>query len=104
MTATFTCPECKGAGSLGWNGRVERCEECDGNGTLGGCRFEIEPRPAALGPGWRLSLLEQAPGFEEMEVGGGVFPFVVNDQDSEREAYADALQVAEEWLESRVES
>jgi hypothetical protein len=109
MTATFTCPQCKGAGDVGWNGRVERCDHCDGKGILGSetelaktrYRFEIEPRPSALGPAWRLRLLEQARGYDEVEVGGGVFPFVANDQDSEREAYAEALQVAEEWLQSR---
>jgi DnaJ-class molecular chaperone len=35
MTATFTCPQCKGAGDVGWNRRVERCDECDGKGILG---------------------------------------------------------------------
>jgi hypothetical protein len=114
-TATFTCLECKGAGDVGWNGRVKRCDECDGKGILGEVepvvaddihyRFEIEPRPLALGPGWQLRLLEKAPGCDEIEVGGGVFPFVINDdQDSKGAAYADALEVADEWLESRVGS
>lgn len=32
-------------------------------------RYEIDPRPAELGGGWRLRLLEDG-----QEVGGGVFP------------------------------
>jgi len=31
--------------------------------------YEITPRPAELGGGWRLRLLE-----DDEEVGGGVFP------------------------------
>jgi hypothetical protein len=57
-----------------------------------------------VGPGWHLRLLEQAPGCDESEVGGGVFPFVVNsdNHDSHADAYSDALEVAEDWLQSRV--
>lgn len=56
-------------------------------------RYEIDPRPAALGGGWRLRLLE-----DETEVGGGVFPLeqtVTSD-----DAYADAFDTGESWLAS----
>lgn len=33
------------------------------------CTYQIDPRPAELGGGWRLRLLESGE-----EVGGGVFP------------------------------
>ena len=61
-------------------------------------RFEIERRPASLGGGWRLRLLETEPGGEEIEQGGGVFP--PEDGISEQDAYADALQEGEDWLAS----
>jgi hypothetical protein len=47
--------------------------------------YEIDPRPAELGGGWRLRLMEDG-----IEVGGGVFP-----------AYDDALAEASVWLSSR---
>ncbi|MGH9611391.1 MAG: hypothetical protein ACRD34_17125 [Bryobacteraceae bacterium] len=37
-------------------------------------RFEIQPRAAELGGGWRLRLLEIELGGQETERGGGVFP------------------------------
>lgn len=70
--------------------------------------YRIDPRPADLGGGWRLRLLE---GGEE--VGGGVFPlsaylsqFPAADEATEREmaekiAYEDALAEASAWLVSR---
>lgn len=47
--------------------------------------YQIDPRPADLGGGWRLRLLENGE-----EVGGGVFP-----------DYDDALAEATVWLASR---
>ncbi|TCP07374.1 hypothetical protein EV683_1451 [Crenobacter luteus] len=70
--------------------------------------YEIEPRPADLGGGWRLRLLENGE-----EVGGGVFPlspylsaFPATDETNEREmaakvAYEDALAEASAWLATR---
>lgn len=37
--------------------------------TIDGRTFEITPRPASLGGGWKLTLLEHG-----VEAGGGVFP------------------------------
>ncbi len=59
-------------------------------------RFEIEPRPATLGGGRQLRLLEQLPDGQEIEMGGGVFP--VEDNGSGDAAYADALDAGEDWL------
>jgi hypothetical protein len=53
--------------------------------------FEIEPRSAALGGGWRMRLLE-----DEKEMGGGVFP--IEENVSSDDAYADALQEGQDWL------
>jgi hypothetical protein len=47
--------------------------------------YEIDPRPAELGGGWRLRLME-----DDIEVGGGVFP-----------DYDDALAEASVWLATR---
>ena len=58
--------------------------------------YEINPRPAELGGGWKLRLLEDG---EEM--GGGVFPAI--GEEESREAYAAALDTAEDWLTSRPE-
>ena len=91
--------------------------------------YEINPRPAALGGGWQVRLLN-----EGEEVGGGVFPVVVEEvagiawwnglNDAERtqwlqqceglgtatnayaaylrgQAYSDAEAMATEWLNSR---
>lgn len=61
-------------------------------------RYEIEPRPAALGGGWRLRLIgrDLETGMET-EMGGGVFP--VEDGQDTRDAYADAMQTGQEWLD-----
>lgn len=60
--------------------------------------YTIDPRPAALGGGWRLRLLENGE-----EIGGGVFPPL--DIDDARlaldMAYSEALEVATDWLETR---
>ena len=61
-------------------------------------RFEIEPRPAAVGGGWRLRLIgRDLETGDEIELGGGVFP--VEPGEDERDAYADAMQTGQEWLD-----
>lgn len=60
--------------------------------------YEIEPRPADLGGGWRLRLLEDGE-----EVGGGVFPSSQEFADPElanKSAYLDAQQEGNDWLAS----
>lgn len=70
--------------------------------------YEITPRPAELGGGWRLRLFEDGE-----EAGGGVFPLAAymsqfpEDEARERElaekaAYEDALDEARVWMASRV--
>lgn len=64
-------------------------------------RYEIEPRPAALGGGWRLRLFEG-----EKEVGGGVFPHAYYGPECDDEAalgfaHADAQEVGGNWLASK---
>jgi len=60
-------------------------------------RFEIEPRPAAVGGGWRLRLIgHDLETGDEIELGGGVFPVEPGD---ERDAYADAMETGQEWLD-----
>ncbi len=56
-------------------------------------RYEIEPRSAELGGGWRLRLVEG-----EIEVGGGVFPADPADKLAMDDAYADALSEGKSWL------
>lgn len=61
--------------------------------------YEIKPRTAELGGGWKLTLLE-----EGVEIGGGVFPPVENIENEKevvQTAYDDALDVAFDWLASR---
>ena len=61
--------------------------------------YEILPRPAELGGGWRLRLLEG-----DVEVGGGVFPpseFADNETDALQLAHFDAEDEAYAWLDSR---
>lgn len=62
------------------------------------CRYEIEARPAELGGGWRLRLIENGE-----EVGGGVFPLAeyADAQEPEKAAYADAQAEGEAWVVSR---
>ena len=55
--------------------------------------YQIDPRPAELGGGWRLRLLE-----EGEEVGGGVFPAKDESEEAADAAYAEALEEAESWL------
>lgn len=47
--------------------------------------YEIVPRPAAVGGGWKLVLLEDGE-----EAGGGVFP-------AAEDAYEDAMNQGQEW-------
>jgi hypothetical protein len=61
-------------------------------------RYEIEPRPAAVGSGWRLRLIgRDVETGAEIDLGGGVFPVEVGEDD--RDAYTDAMQTGQEWLE-----
>ena len=59
----------------------------------------ITPRPAEVGGGWRLRLLEDGE-----EVGGGVFPPVddfTDPAEALQAAFDDAEAEAEAWLSSR---
>ena len=56
--------------------------------------YEITPRPADLGGGWRLALLEDG-----KEVGGGVFPSSDNEAEN-IEAHNQAAQHGAEWLDT----
>jgi len=61
--------------------------------------YEILPRAASLGGGWRLRLLE-----DDVEVGGGVFPPVEgigNAEEALQAAFYDAESEAYTWLDSR---
>jgi hypothetical protein len=61
--------------------------------------YEITPRPAELGGGWRLRLLE-----DSEEIGGGVFPPVEGIADAKealQTAFDDAECEAYAWLDSR---
>ena len=60
--------------------------------------YEIDPRPADLGGGWRLRLFEDGE-----EVGGGVF-HASEDETSKAAAYDDALAEATAWLCARGDS
>jgi hypothetical protein len=61
------------------------------------CRYEIEPRPAALGGAWPLHLIGNDPETgAEIEMGGGVFPIESNV--GEKEAFADGLETGQLWL------
>ena len=75
-----------------------------------GSWYEIEPRPAAVGGGWRLHLYERDPKTGGViEVGGGVFPVeaCLKEQQgaqglASKAAYADAMENAQEWLDTRL--
>ena len=62
--------------------------------------YEITPRSAELGGGWRLRLLQ-----DDVEVGGGVFPpdetGSQNPKDALQAAFDDAEAEAYAWLDSR---
>jgi hypothetical protein len=62
-------------------------------------RFEIEPRPADLGGGWRLRLFDG-----DVEMGGGVFPpeqGVEDATEADKQAHADAMEEGTAWVASR---
>ena len=63
-------------------------------------RYEIEPRPAALGGGWRLHFFghDMETG-EEIEMNSGVVP--LRGGEDEVSAYADAVWVGDEWLAAK---
>ena len=72
--------------------------------------YEIEARPVELGEGWRLFLYQKNPETGEIvDMGGGVFPVSayasgLEDDSKEaasKEAYADAMQTGQDWLNSR---
>ena len=56
--------------------------------------YQIDPRPPELGGGWTLKLLEDG---EEM--GGGVFPPVPSDAPDFDQAYQDAIEEGENWMQ-----
>lgn len=61
--------------------------------------YQIDKRPAELGGGWRLRLMEDGE-----EVGGGVFPLNPDEPDIEKaksDAYDEALDEGQAWLASR---
>lgn len=66
-------------------------------------RYEIEPRPAAVGSGWCLRLYEDG-----QEVGGGIFPPTYSDdwddEEASRLAHAEAQDLGEHWLATRAEA
>jgi len=53
--------------------------------------YQIDPRPADIGGGWQLKLIENGE-----EAGGGVFPPVNPDPEFDQ-AYQDALDEGEAW-------
>jgi hypothetical protein len=58
--------------------------------------YNIERRPANLGGGWRLQLIDDG-----IEVGGGVFPADVDSEAAMSGAYDCALAEADAWIETR---
>lgn len=58
-------------------------------------KIEIRARPADLGGGWRLRLLENGD-----EVGGGVFPSSPDDPGG-LESHEEALATGLAWVDSR---
>lgn len=64
-------------------------------------RYEIEPRPHAVGGGWRLRLygrdLETG---QEIEMGGGAFP--VEDYQDDQDAYEEAMRTGFDWVQSHI--
>ena len=60
-------------------------------------RYEIDPRPPALGGGWQLRLVgrDEETG-EEIDMGGGAIPAA--DREDDKDAYAELLEVGDNWL------
>ena len=56
-------------------------------------RYDVEPRPAGLGGGWQLRLIEDGE-----DAGGGVFPADIADPDAMQEAHDEALERGEDWV------
>lgn len=62
-------------------------------------RYEIEPRPRAVGGGWRLRLYgKDLETGQEIEMGGAAFP--VEDDQDEQDAYEEAMRTGFEWLQT----
>jgi hypothetical protein len=57
--------------------------------------YQIEPRPAELGGGWNLKLLENG-----QEMGGGVFPPATIDESDFDQAYQSAIDEGEDWTQT----
>lgn len=63
-------------------------------------RYEIEPRPAALGGGWRLHLIAENPETgAEIEAGGGVFPDAT-ELEYDDDPHTAAIEAGQAWLEA----
>jgi len=58
--------------------------------------YQISPRPAELGGGWQLRLLENG-----VEVGGGVFPLRDGSGNPMEAAFQEALNEALSWQKTR---
>jgi hypothetical protein len=60
-------------------------------------RYEIDPRPAALGGGWQLRLIarDEETG-EEVHMGGGVISAAEGEDN--KDAYVELLGVGDDWL------
>jgi len=57
--------------------------------------YEVKPRSEKLGGGWTLKLYDDG-----LELGGGIFPPMPNTDDPEfDEAYQDAIDEGEQWIE-----
>ena len=60
-------------------------------------RYEVEPRPTAIGGGWRLHLIAEDPETgAEVEVGSGVFPTPAELEDGD--PHAEAMEIGAAWL------
>jgi len=66
-------------------------------------RYEIEPRPNAVGGGWRLRLFgKDLETGQDVEMGGGVFP--VEEGQDDKDAYAEAMLTGQEWVQAQEEN
>ena len=64
-------------------------------------RYELEPRPAVLGGGWRLHLIAAHPETgEDIEAGSGVFPDVLEPICNDEDPQAAAIAAGDLWLDS----
>jgi hypothetical protein len=63
-------------------------------------RFEIEPRPTALGYGWRVHFIERDEETgKESEIDSRDLPVEIGED--ENAAYVDAIWAGEEWLAAK---